>query len=348
MPFNGTGTFTRVYNWVTDKVNGVNITASRVDTEDDGFATGLTNCVTRDGQGKMGADFLPGVTATYALGSASFTWTAINGVTFANFTRNDQENTISSSGAAFRTILRNTLGTGYTSLRLYNDVGTAVRSLEIDYAGSSYASSLVTGGPTGESAAIGTTGAIPMSLATNSTERIRIDGAGASINMLATSVQQNGMAIVPLTTFKTSATSRNTTTTFASDPDLAFSNVPIGTYEIEGVLFFDCSTAPGSNGGLKSQLSFSGTVANGIVAQIGSTGTNTVIANAYASFSGSTIAINNMSSASATATGNWIQFRGTVTLNTIQNVALQWAQSSSDSDPTILQIMSRLSLRRIA
>ena len=50
MAFNGSGTFVRVYNWVTDAANAVNITASRMDGEDDGFASGLSNCLTRDGQ----------------------------------------------------------------------------------------------------------------------------------------------------------------------------------------------------------------------------------------------------------------------------------------------------------
>jgi len=50
MPFNGSGIFNRVYNWVTDKANSVLVTASRMDGEDDGFATGLSNCMTRDGQ----------------------------------------------------------------------------------------------------------------------------------------------------------------------------------------------------------------------------------------------------------------------------------------------------------
>lgn len=74
MPFNGSGTFIRAYNWVTDKINGVNITASRVDTEDDGFAAGLSNCVTRDGQGKMTAAFNPSADASYDLGAPSAQW----------------------------------------------------------------------------------------------------------------------------------------------------------------------------------------------------------------------------------------------------------------------------------
>lgn len=55
IPFNGSGTFNRVYSWVVDAANGIDITASRMDTEEDGFATGLSNCLTRDGQGKPSA-----------------------------------------------------------------------------------------------------------------------------------------------------------------------------------------------------------------------------------------------------------------------------------------------------
>lgn len=50
MPFNGSGTFQRLMNWVTDATAGVKVRADRHDTEDDNFAAGLTNCLTRDGQ----------------------------------------------------------------------------------------------------------------------------------------------------------------------------------------------------------------------------------------------------------------------------------------------------------
>jgi hypothetical protein len=50
MAFNGTGTFSRLYNWVADKVNAIPVTASRVDAELDGMATGLSQCITKDGQ----------------------------------------------------------------------------------------------------------------------------------------------------------------------------------------------------------------------------------------------------------------------------------------------------------
>lgn len=76
--FDGSGNYVRQYSWVTDKTNSVNITASRMDTEDDGFASGLSLALTRDGQGKMAADFTPSSDAAYQLGSVSARWTNLN------------------------------------------------------------------------------------------------------------------------------------------------------------------------------------------------------------------------------------------------------------------------------
>ena len=50
MPFNGSGVFQRVRNWVADAAAGTKIRADYHDNEDDGFAQGLTNCITKDGQ----------------------------------------------------------------------------------------------------------------------------------------------------------------------------------------------------------------------------------------------------------------------------------------------------------
>lgn len=50
MPFNGSGVFSRVYNWVNDHAAAIDITDTRMDGEDDGFATGLSNCICKDGQ----------------------------------------------------------------------------------------------------------------------------------------------------------------------------------------------------------------------------------------------------------------------------------------------------------
>jgi hypothetical protein len=50
MPFNGSGVFQRVRNWVADAAAGIKIRADYHDLEDDGFAAGLSNCIARDGQ----------------------------------------------------------------------------------------------------------------------------------------------------------------------------------------------------------------------------------------------------------------------------------------------------------
>ena len=80
MAWDGNGNFLRLYNWVTDKANSINITASRMDGEDTGFATaGFGNCVTRDGQGKMGAALLPSSTGAFDLGNSGALWKSLNG-----------------------------------------------------------------------------------------------------------------------------------------------------------------------------------------------------------------------------------------------------------------------------
>lgn len=50
MAFNGSGTFLRVMNWTSDAQADIDIRADRHDTQDDDFASGLSNAITRDGQ----------------------------------------------------------------------------------------------------------------------------------------------------------------------------------------------------------------------------------------------------------------------------------------------------------
>lgn len=50
MAFNGSGLFERLYNWVNDKASGIKARADRMDAEMDGFATGLSTCITKNGQ----------------------------------------------------------------------------------------------------------------------------------------------------------------------------------------------------------------------------------------------------------------------------------------------------------
>lgn len=56
MAYDGSGTFNRLYNWVVDRDAGTKIRADRMDAEMDGFATGLTTALTKDGQTDPTAD----------------------------------------------------------------------------------------------------------------------------------------------------------------------------------------------------------------------------------------------------------------------------------------------------
>jgi hypothetical protein len=78
MPFNGSGTFTRIYNWVSDAANGIKIRADRMDAEFDGIATGLSTALTKDGQTTPTANIPMGTFKITGLGNATTGTDALN------------------------------------------------------------------------------------------------------------------------------------------------------------------------------------------------------------------------------------------------------------------------------
>jgi len=78
MPFNGSGVFSRVYNWVTDRDNAIKVRADRMDAEFDGIATGLSNCITRDGQTTISANIPFNDKRITGLGDATADTDALN------------------------------------------------------------------------------------------------------------------------------------------------------------------------------------------------------------------------------------------------------------------------------
>lgn len=78
MSFNGSGVFNRLYSWVADKAANVKITASRVDAEMDGFATGLSNILCRDGQSTPTANISMGGFKITNLGLATASTDALS------------------------------------------------------------------------------------------------------------------------------------------------------------------------------------------------------------------------------------------------------------------------------
>lgn len=72
------GVFSRVRNWAQDKLNSINPQAALFDQEDDNFATGLSNCVTKDGLNKPSATMDFNTQRLTALGDATGATDALN------------------------------------------------------------------------------------------------------------------------------------------------------------------------------------------------------------------------------------------------------------------------------
>lgn len=81
MAFNGSGVFQRLYNWTNDAAANIKIRADRMDNEMNGMATGLSTCITKDGQTTVTAD----------LPMAGFRHTGVGaGAARTDYTRLDQ------------------------------------------------------------------------------------------------------------------------------------------------------------------------------------------------------------------------------------------------------------------
>jgi hypothetical protein len=77
LPFNSSGVFSRLYNWVTDRSNNVKISASRMDAEFDGIATALSQCVLKDGTQTVTAALPMNNNKITGLGAATTTTDAV-------------------------------------------------------------------------------------------------------------------------------------------------------------------------------------------------------------------------------------------------------------------------------
>ena len=81
MAWNGSGTFSRTNGtntgatlWAADAAAATKITTARHDTQDEDIATAITACLTKNGESKATADFVPNASDTYDLGTTSLKW----------------------------------------------------------------------------------------------------------------------------------------------------------------------------------------------------------------------------------------------------------------------------------
>jgi hypothetical protein len=134
------------------------------------------------------------------------------------------------------------------------------------------------------------------------------------------------------TIFKPSATSRNTTTTLANDPDLQFTNMPAGAYWIEGSIRYSSQAAVGIKYYLiNNNASCTGSMTGDMTA-MDQNGSSLV----------SDIAVNNGVVAGA---GVHFVFQGSV--NSPGSFSLCWAQNTSSATATLVSATSSLVLQRI-
>jgi hypothetical protein len=91
MPFSS-GAFSRLYDWTNERDLGNDIDSTKMDAEDDGFATGLSNTICRDGQSTITANIPFNSMRITGLGDATAATDALNRQTAdARYVQTDAE-----------------------------------------------------------------------------------------------------------------------------------------------------------------------------------------------------------------------------------------------------------------
>lgn len=174
------------------------------------------------------------------------------------------------------------------------------------------------------------------------TDALNLMTAGTTRLSLAAASNDLTAQGVALTRVKPATTSRNTTTTKTADPDLAFTNVPVGDYDLEMWAPLWVSSAGG--GGFKGAF-----VAGG-----GATCTLTAIYLLNATFSagltfngiGTDFAAVSVTSNASDVGAEWFFFKGKLHVTVAGTLSFQWAQFSSNAVNTNLGLGAYLKLTR--
>src|SRR6185312_7237645 len=118
MAYNGSGVWTRLYNWTNDAANGIKIRADRMDSEmNDMTANGLSAVLTRDGQGQPTANLpMAGFKHTGAANATASGQYLVYG--------QPQVNICAAASAAFGTIGTGLIGNAYTQTDSTTGAGT--------------------------------------------------------------------------------------------------------------------------------------------------------------------------------------------------------------------------------
>lgn len=149
---------------------------------------------------------------------------------------------------------------------------------------------------------------------------------------------------------KSASLSRNTTTTYADDNELAGIALAVGTYEIDLLGYFTLSTT--STQKIKTNWAFSGTWNNPVRACFGPGSAQTADrANVTESQVGGYTATGQDAIYDTSTSSGYSCFREisrVVTVTVAGNLSLQWAQSASSGNNTTLQAGTCFSIRKLS
>jgi hypothetical protein len=180
-----------LYGTVRIPTGSLTVTGSITQNESTASFGGLVGIGTTTPAAKLDISGSARMQESILIGSSSISTNTTAFPLQVNFT-----NAASNVGA----IWRNASSTGYASFRFYNDQNSGVRALEMGYAGSSYASAILSGGITGESGYLTTTGAYPLQLGSSNSARLAIFSTGnVGINQFTDAgykLDVNGTAII--------------------------------------------------------------------------------------------------------------------------------------------------------
>jgi len=166
--------------------------------------------------------------------------------------------------------------------------------------------------------ASGTGVIVPQSGATSP---IQVYGDGTNIQPLSQVAQS-------LSAHKSSSTARASTTTLTNDPDLVLSVPGAGTYQITGELFFQQNFG---GGGIKIALNFTGSTSVAVAHISGYVDGSAVLSPGIAAAG---FVILNAATIDSIGTFDVLGISGTIIASTAGTYSVQWAQNSSNPNPT--------------
>jgi hypothetical protein len=151
---------------------------------DDGSAVGTWLLVDRTAQ----------VVDTLALSATAIT---LNGAPASDFARLSQDNVFTQTDAGAATIANNNTNAGTGAYSQITAGNNAPRSAYMLRTSTTYASPVLTNGPSGEQSVFGSGGSFPLLIGTNDTKRIQVAGDGSLIELDATAIDSNGVDMTP-------------------------------------------------------------------------------------------------------------------------------------------------------